>query len=69
VQRPHELRGIDPVLAAGILDRVKASDRAAHAQHAVVEKGANGGRPAPHHIIDESVGRNRHRDLQVSPAL
>src|SRR5690606_4496484 len=50
-QRGEEDRQLDAVLAAGLLHRVEAADRAADAMHAVVEEGADGRRPAAHHLV------------------
>src|SRR5215472_9885934 len=54
------------MLTARVGDGVELADRASDATHPVVEKGANGGRPALHHLVDGQAGLDRHGERSAN---
>jgi hypothetical protein len=62
----QELRLIYGMLAAGIRNRMEASDRTPHAMHPVVQEDPDRHGPAPHDIVNELGCFNGHHDLQAA---
>src|SRR6185295_3051029 len=62
-QRCHEAAGIDIMLAAGVIDRMKRRNRAADAAELEIKEHADRRRPAGHHVVNEQIGFNRHARL------
>ena len=63
MQRVQKRIAIDAMLAAGIVHRVIARDRAADAAHPELEEHADRLRRAAHHIVNQIVEFNGHARL------